>query len=356
MILKRLPFFALFDDDELALLASQVDIRTFTPRQRIYKIGDSAGKAYVLLSGAVRVTTIDEDQQDVVFDERAVGDFFGFASLLDETPHQTTAVTLDESVCIEVERQDILTLVQRKPHTAMDMMAVLGHRLHAAQALIRGRSARNPNTLIEAKATLGERLADVVATFGGSWAFIVMTGALLIVYCAMNLRLGGRAWDPYPFILLNLILSMLAAVQAPVIMMSQNRQNRNDRLRGELDFEVNRRAASDIQGVAGKLNVLVEKVGDLDQEVRSLHGDPMGFSADRPAISNRATECEASALRGQHAGPPVRNPRGATASRRPTRTPADRRRSRRRRTCRRPRSRSTDRASRSARRVRAAGR
>jgi CRP/FNR family transcriptional regulator, cyclic AMP receptor protein len=269
-ILKQVPIFALFDDDELALLASQVELRTFAPRQRIYKSGDAAGKAYVLLSGAVRVTTIDEDQQDVVFDEPARGDFFGFASLLDETPHQTTAVALEESVCIQVERRDLVTLVHRKPHAAIDMMTVLGRRLHSAQTLIRGRAARNPNVLIESEATLGERLADAVAGFGGSWTFLTATLVLLAIYCALNLRLGAHAWDPYPFILLNLILSMLAAVQAPVIMMSQNRQNKDDRVRGELDFEVNRRAAADIQGLAGKLNVLVDKVGDIDEELRAF--------------------------------------------------------------------------------------
>jgi uncharacterized membrane protein len=90
------------------------------------------------------------------------------------------------------------------------------------------------------------------------------------VYSIINLMLGRRAWDPYPFILLNLILSMLAAIQAPVIMMSQNRQDTKDRLRGELDFEVNRRAEAEIQGLAGKLNLLIDKVGDLDDNIRAL--------------------------------------------------------------------------------------
>jgi uncharacterized membrane protein len=270
-MLRCVPFFALFDDEELTMLASEVELRTFAARQRIYKMGDVAGRAYVLLSGAVRVTTIDEDQQDVTFDEPAAGDFFGFASLLDDTPHQTTAVALEESVCIEVERDDLVTLVQHKPHAAVDMMAVLGRRLHAAQALVRGRAARNPNTLIESEATPGERLADAVVGFGGSWAFIVVTMIVLVVYCGMNLRLGTRAWDPYPFILLNLILSMLAALQAPAIMMSQNRQDKKDRLRGELDFEVNRSAAAEIKGVAGKLNQLIGKVDDLDDELRADH-------------------------------------------------------------------------------------
>jgi len=267
--LRQVPFFALFDDDELAVLAAQVELRTFAARQRIYKMGDAAGRAFVLISGAVRVTTIDEDQQEVVFDEPASGDFFGFASLLDQTPHQTTAIALEDSVCIEVDRDDIFTLIQRKPHAAIDMMAVLGQRLHAAQALIRSRSTRNANEVIEAEATFGDRVADAVARFGGSWGFLIGSFVLLVVYTLINQRLGARAWDPYPFILLNLILSMVGAIQAPVIMMSQNRQDQKDRLRDELEFEVNRGAASDIQRLAAKLNVLVDAVGDIDDRLRA---------------------------------------------------------------------------------------
>ena len=120
-ILKRVPLFALLDDDEAAVLAGQVEIRTFAPRQRIYKIGDTGGRAYVVVSGSVRVTTVDEDNQDVVVDEPSVGEFFGFASMLDGAPHQTSAVSLEDVVCLEVDRNDIATLVQRKPHAAMDI-------------------------------------------------------------------------------------------------------------------------------------------------------------------------------------------------------------------------------------------
>ncbi len=268
-ILRDVPLFALLDDDELRVLAAQVELRTFAARQRIYRIGDPAGQAYVLVSGEVQVTTIDEDHQDVVFDQPASGDFFGFASMLDQTPHQTTAIALQETRCIEVDRDDIAALVQQKPHAGMDMLTVLGQHLHAAQQLVRGRAARNPNDLIEGVATIGERIADVVAGFGGSWTFILSFLASLVVYASINVYLRGRAWDPYPFILLNLMLSMLAALQAPVIMMSQNRQDTKDRLRGELDYEVNRRAASEIQGLARKLNMLIDKVGDLDDTVRT---------------------------------------------------------------------------------------
>jgi CRP/FNR family cyclic AMP-dependent transcriptional regulator len=267
-VLKQVPLFALLDQDEAALLAGQVEAKTFAPRQRIYKMGDPGGRAYVVVSGKARVTTVDEDQQEVVVDEPTAGDFFGFASMLQPTPHETSATALEETVCVEVDRDDILELIRRKPHAGMDMLSVLGRQYHAAHQLVRGRSMRNPNEVIEEEATFGERIADAVAQFGGSWTFIIAFGLTLALYAGINVGLRGAAWDPYPFILLNLFLSMLASVQAPVIMMSQNRQDKKDRLRGELDFDVNRRAESEIQAVAGKLHQLTEKIEDLEELVR----------------------------------------------------------------------------------------
>jgi len=267
-VLKRVPLFALLDDDETAVLAAQVELKTFAPRQRIWKIGDAGGRAYVLVSGRVRVSTVDEDHQEVVVDEPGTGEFFGFASMLEGTPHQTSAIALEESECIEVDREDIAVLLQRKPHAGMDMLSVLGRQFHNAQHLVRLRASRNANEMIEKEATLGERIADSVARFGGSWTFIITFGLILSIYVTANRMLRGSAWDPYPFILLNLFLSMLAAIQAPVIMMSQNRQDTRDRLRSELDYDVNRRAASDIQGLSRKLNQLGEKMGDVEDLLR----------------------------------------------------------------------------------------
>jgi CRP/FNR family cyclic AMP-dependent transcriptional regulator len=267
-ILKRVPLFALLDAEETAVLAGQVELKTFSPRQRIYKIGDLGGRAYVLVSGSVRVTTVDEDHQEVVVDQPAAGEFFGFASMLEQTPHQTDATAVDETVCLEVDRSDIATLLQRKPHAGMDMLTVLGRQFHASQQLVRVRASRNPNDIIEEDMSFGERVADTVASFGGSWTFIIMFSLAICIYTAINVALGKASWDPYPFILLNLFLSMLAAIQAPVIMMSQNRQDTKDRLRGELDYEVNRRAESEIQGLARKLNLLGEKIGDVEELLR----------------------------------------------------------------------------------------
>jgi uncharacterized membrane protein len=259
------------DQDELAVLASQVELRSFAARQRIYKMGAQAERAFVLVSGGVRVTTVDDDNQEVTVDQPGPGEFFGFASMLEGTTHQTEATATEDTVCVEVDRNDILVLIQRKPHAAMDMLAVLGRQFHAAQQLIRIRALRHPNEVIEGQETLGERVADSVASFGGSWHFIIMFAVFMTVYTAINIFLGHQAWDPYPFILLNLFLSMLAAIQAPVIMMSQNRQDKKDRLRGELDFDVNRRAHAEIQGLAHKLNLLGDRMGDIEESLREKH-------------------------------------------------------------------------------------
>ena len=266
--LKHVPLFELLDDEELAVLAAQVEITQFAPRQRIFKIGDPPCKAYVLMSGGVRVTTVDEDQQEVLIDEPEHGGLFGFASMLDQTPHQANAMALEQTVCLEVDREDITILLQRKPMAGLDMLTVLGRQFHASQRLIKMRASRNANELIEEEATFGERIADDVARFGGSWNFIISFGIVLVAYSSLNIFLRGRAWDPYPFILLNLFLSMLASIQAPVIMMSQNRQDTKDRLRSELDFDVNRRAETEIQALSYKLNLLTDKLEDVEELVR----------------------------------------------------------------------------------------
>jgi CRP/FNR family cyclic AMP-dependent transcriptional regulator len=270
--LRHVPLFELLDDDEAQVLAAQVEIRRFPPRARIFKAGDPPSHGYVVMSGVVRVTSTDEDQQEVLVDEPAHGEFFGFASMLQQTEHQTNAMAMDETVCLEIGRDDIAALLTRRPMAGLDMLTVQARQFHAAQKLVRKRAARNPNEVIEEQQTFGERIADSVARFGGSWSFIIIFGIVLVTYSGLNVALLNRAWDPYPFILLNLFLSMLAAIQAPVIMMSQNRQDAKDRLRSELDFEVNRRAESEIQSLSRRMSLLMDKVQDVEDVVRNSVG------------------------------------------------------------------------------------
>jgi uncharacterized membrane protein len=272
--LRHVPLFQLLDDDEICVLAAQIEVRHFAARQRIFKAGEPSQHAYVVLSGSVRVTTLDEDQQEVVVDEPVHGGFFGFASMLEQTEHQTTAAAVEETTCIEIGRDDIEKLIGDRPAAAMDMLTVQARQFHAAHKLVRSRSNRSPNEIIEEQSSLGERVADHVARFGGSWFFIILFSITLTVYSTINILLKGKAWDPYPFILLNLFLSMLAAIQAPVIMMSQNRQDTKDRLRSELDFEVNRRAEAEIKELSKHLALLTEKVEDITDLVRPSGNPP----------------------------------------------------------------------------------
>ena len=269
-IFEEVSLFSLLDADERAVLAEQVELRLFPPRHRIYRSGDPGGKAFIVVKGRVEVAVIDEDNQEVVVDRPGAGEIFGFASMLAASPHSTTATAVEETSAIEIDRHDLTALVQRKPLAGLDMLTTVGRHFQAAQELVRSRAARNPNEVIAERLTVGDRLADAVARFGGSWAFITSFGVVLVAWVWVNLMLARQAWDPYPFILLNLVLSMLAAVQAPIIMMSQNRQDAKDRLRSELDFAVNRKAEGEITQLAARLNRIEDRLDDIHQDVNEL--------------------------------------------------------------------------------------
>jgi CRP/FNR family cyclic AMP-dependent transcriptional regulator len=269
--LRNVPLFSLLDDDELEVLSQQVELCSFAERQRIYKAGEPSTRAFVVLTGSVSVTLLDEDGQEVPFTEPRHGDFFGFASMLEDTVHQTTAIAVEATTCVEIDRNDIEALLTKKPLAGLDMLTVLARDIHSAQGLVRIRAARNPEDLIDEAETFGQRIADNVASFGGSWTFILTFLGTMLFYVALSITLvvvHGHSWDPYPFILLNLFLSMLAAIQAPVIMMSQNRQDARDRVRSEHNFAVNRRAEAEIQALSRKLHFLTDKIADVEDELR----------------------------------------------------------------------------------------
>src|SRR5258708_17372421 len=142
MELKHVPLFALLDDEEAAVLASQVEMKKFVPLQRIYKIGDAGDRAYVMVTGRVRVSTVDEDHQEVVVDEPSHGEFFGFASMLEQTPHHTNALAVEQTSCLEISRDDIAVLLERKPLAGVDLVPSVGPPLHAAQEVVRLPAAR----------------------------------------------------------------------------------------------------------------------------------------------------------------------------------------------------------------------
>src|SRR5947209_14946592 len=141
-VLKKVPLFALLDDEELGVLAGQVELRNFAARQRIYRMGEPSGQAYVVILGRVLVSTVDEDHQEVIVAEPVEGEMFGFASMMDQTPHQTTATADQDSVSIEIDLHDISVLLQSKPMAVIVLLTVPLRQIHAAQDVVRARPAR----------------------------------------------------------------------------------------------------------------------------------------------------------------------------------------------------------------------
>jgi CRP/FNR family cyclic AMP-dependent transcriptional regulator len=261
------PIFALLDAEERKVLADQVSIHEFKEGQVIFKAGDSGGLAYLVHKGLVHVTIKDANFEDVIVDVADDGGLVGMSSLMAGESHQTTAIAADDTTTIEIDRNDIIVLLNAKPMAGLDMMTIVEKQLRLTHELMGKRISRNPNEEFEDQETLGEKMADAVARFGGSWGFVIAFGVVLIIYTTINSTIG-KPWDPYPFILLNLFLSMLAAIQAPVIMMSQNRQDTKDRLRSELDYRINLKAELEIEELlqrVGKIeNILVEHTNEED--------------------------------------------------------------------------------------------
>ncbi len=269
-VFNDVPLFALLDADERQVLAQHVSARTFAEGETIFQVGQPGGTAYLVQSGQVTVSITDLAQDVIIVDVVGPGGLLGMSSLLAGAEHLTTAAAVAATCAIEIDRSDITILLQQKPLAGLDMMTMIEQQLRDTHQLMRTRVTRNPNSEFEEREPLGGRIADAVAQFGGSWTFVIIFSVILVVYVVLNI-VSGRAWDPYPFILLNLFLSMVAAMQAPVIMMSQNRQDAKDRLRGELDYHVNLKAEVEIGEVLLRMSRLEQQLAEVTRG-RSAHG------------------------------------------------------------------------------------
>ncbi len=269
-ILKNVPIFQLFDEGELTDLAAEIDEKAYVSGQVIFKAGEPGGDMHVVLSGKVETFILDDDGNRVVLGEVEPGEIFGELSLLDSEPRSASAVAAASTRTCVIDRDDLAHLFTKKPHAALDVLTVLSRRLRKTDLMLSQRVAKNPNTVIEAKLTVGDRLSDGVAKFGGSWKFINLFTVMMLGWMGLNTwELLFRPFDPPPYIGLNLILSMLAALQAPVIMMSQNRQDSKDRVRADLDYQVNLKAEVEIMQLHEKVDRMqqglleaLERLGD----------------------------------------------------------------------------------------------
>jgi uncharacterized membrane protein len=249
--LKDIQLFAPMDDTERAAIAAIMDEVSFKAGQQLFHERDQGGICYVIRSGRVELSVTDENGEKLVVDVLEPGELCGELSLLDGGSRSTTAVALSDVETLALERPEFTDFLRNKPDAALDVLVALAKRIRRADKLLKGR-VQDPNEIIEGAATVGERIADAVAAFGGSWRFIIAFCVFMIVWVIVNAT--NVRWDPYPYILLNLFLSMLAALQAPVIMMSQNRQDTKDRVRSEADYRVNVKAMVEIAELHEKLD------------------------------------------------------------------------------------------------------
>ena len=267
-VFNDVPLFALLDADERQVLAQQVGLRQFKEGEAVFRAGEVGGLAYLLQQGEIEVSIVNVEGEVIVVDVAGPGCLVGMSSLLANERHLTSAAATEETRAIEIDRNDLATLLQKKPQAGLDMMTMIEQQLRGVHELMRTRVTRNPNDAIEERETLGGRMADAVARFGGSWRFVGSFAFILAVYVTINVVMR-KPWDPYPFILLNLFLSMLAAMQAPVIMMSQNRQDAKDRLRSELDYRVNLKAELEIEELLQRMGKLEQRLAAVDDELES---------------------------------------------------------------------------------------
>jgi CRP/FNR family cyclic AMP-dependent transcriptional regulator len=244
--LALVPLFRQLNERDLANLAEEVDQVSFKSGDAIFHEYDQGDALYLVESGTIRIWVHDDDVQQITLSELKPGDFFGELSVLDKGERSANATAMTDSILHRLHRDDFHQFMLKHPHVAVDLISEIGARLRQTNLLVSQRVTRNVNTELEKNLTVGQRIADKVAAFGGSWRFIILYSSILIVWMAINTFFlarysgqNGAQFDPYPYILLNLMLSMTAAMQAPVILMSQNRSTQRDRFAAEQDFKVN---------------------------------------------------------------------------------------------------------------------
>ena len=245
--LAGVPLFKRLEPHELEHLAAEIDQVNYPAGETIFNEHDRGDALYILEEGRVRIWVYDEDVKDVTLAELKPGDFFGELAVLDQGERSSSATAITDIHLHRLSSADFQKFLMAHPDCAIDVICEIGARMRQTNLLVSQRAARNINVQMEQRTTIGQRVADKVAAFGGSWTFIFLYGGSLIAWIIMNTFIlahvgrgeTGTQFDPYPYILLNLMLSMTAAMQAPIIMMSQNRAAEKDRLAAEQDFKVN---------------------------------------------------------------------------------------------------------------------
>jgi uncharacterized membrane protein len=238
--LRSVPLFASLDDAAATELRDLLSTKTVPQNTRLFRQGDQGNAMYLIESGRVRISIRDDDDAELTLAELAQGDFFGEMSLIDGRQRSADAQVIEDANLAVLSRDAFLAFVRTNPDVE----------------LLRSRVSRNVNEEEKARLTLADRAADLIAEFGGSWKFIGVSIAMIVFWIIFNSIILVRGFDPAPYQMLNLVLAVIAGMQAPIIMMSQNRQGEKDRLRADLDYQVNLKNELSLAEVLRRLDVL----------------------------------------------------------------------------------------------------
>ena len=268
--LRSVPLFASLDDEAASDLRSLLSDKSVPQNTRLFRQGEEGDAMYLIESGRVRISIRDHDEHEVTLAELAQGDFFGEMSIIDGRQRSADAQVIEDAQLAILSRDAFLSFVRTNPDVALKMLSALTDRLRRTDELLRSRVSRNANEEEKARLTLSDRAADLIAEFGGSWKFIGVSIALIIFWIIFNSLILIRGFDPAPYQMLNLVLAVIAGMQAPIIMMSQNRQGEKDRLRADLDYQVNLKNELSLAEVLRRLDVLEsERLPKLIDDMRA---------------------------------------------------------------------------------------
>jgi CRP/FNR family cyclic AMP-dependent transcriptional regulator len=262
--LRQVPLFESLDDEAAKKLCELLETLDCEAQKVLFRAGDAGDAMYLIERGKVRISVQATDGRELTLTELGRGDFFGEMVLFDGQPRSANAAVAEEARLAVLSREDFLSFMRSNPNVALEMLTALANRLRHTDELLRHSATRNVNVEEAAQLTLADRSADLIAEFGGSWKFIISAVLFFNLWVLINTwLLADRAFDVYPYLLLSTAINMLAVLQAPFILMSQNRQSHKDRLRSEIDYQVNLKNEL-------ALNEILQRLKTLEQDCLRL--------------------------------------------------------------------------------------
>jgi uncharacterized membrane protein len=254
--IRSVPLFASLHDEAAQELLTLLQGREVASGTALFRAGDKGDSMYLIQSGRIRIAVNDEDGHEIVLAELAQGDFFGEMAIIDGQQRAAGATVIEDAHLLILSRDNFLRFINSNPGVALEMLSAVFQRLRHTDKMLQQRVSRNVNEEQDKRMTIADRAADVIAEFGGSWKFIITAIGIIIAWIVFNSYIMVKGFDAAPYQMLNLVMGIIAGLQAPIIMMSQNRQGSKDRLRADLDYQVNLKNELALSEVLRRLDVL----------------------------------------------------------------------------------------------------